>query len=62
MKVCQNCGRPHECRLIETFRDGDNKPIDIVVCEHPRYEIDYAKDYPDGFSTHWRRNEGQING
>jgi hypothetical protein len=35
---CQNCGREHEGRLIETFTDGDGKPLEIVVCEHPRYE------------------------
>jgi hypothetical protein len=39
MKVCMNCGRQHEGRLIEEFRDGDNRPIEIVVCQHPRYEI-----------------------
>ena len=37
MKVCLNCGREHEGRLIEEFRDGDNKPIEIVVCNYPRY-------------------------
>jgi hypothetical protein len=37
MKVCQNCGRQHEGRLIETFTDGDNKPLEIVVCTYPRY-------------------------
>ena len=34
IKTCQNCGRAHEGRLIEEFKDGDNKPIEIVVCEH----------------------------
>ena len=34
---CQNCGRQHEGRLIEEFKDGDNRPIEIVVCENPRY-------------------------
>tara|TARA_B100001057_G_scaffold485977_1_gene566421 strand:+ start:1051 stop:1206 length:156 start_codon:yes stop_codon:yes gene_type:complete len=40
MKVCLNCGREHEGRLIEEFRDGDNLPIEIVVCNHARYETD----------------------
>ena len=62
MKVCLNCGRVHEGRLIETFMDGDNKPIDIVVCQHPRYAVDYAEDYPDGYSNEWRKFEGQIDG
>ncbi len=44
MQYCENCGRPaHEGRLIETFRDGDNKPIDIVVCEQFRYKQDDEK-------------------
>ena len=47
MKVCLNCGREHEGRLVERFRDGDNKPIEIVVCQHARYETD---------------DEGQIDG
>ena len=38
IKYCQNCGRAHEGRLIEEFRDGDNKPIEIVVCAHARYK------------------------
>jgi hypothetical protein len=34
---CENCGRPeHEGRLVEQFIDGDNKPIEIVVCDHYR--------------------------
>lgn len=40
MKVCQNCGRAHEGTLYETFTDGDNKPIEILVCQHPRYKQD----------------------
>ena len=47
MKVCLNCGREHEGRLVKEFRDGDNKPIEIVVCQHARYETD---------------DEGQIDG
>ena len=35
--TCQNCGRTHEGRLIETFIDGDGQPIEIIVCEQPRY-------------------------
>ena len=38
IKTCQNCGRAHEGRLIEEFKDGDNKTIEIVVCDHPRYK------------------------
>ena len=38
MLICQNCGRAHEGRLIETFMDGDNKPIEIVVSTYPRYQ------------------------
>lgn len=37
-RVCQNCGRQHTGKLIETFTDGDNKPIKIIVCEHARYK------------------------
>jgi hypothetical protein len=37
-KFCQNCGREHTGKLIETFTDGDGKDIDIVVCEHPRFD------------------------
>jgi hypothetical protein len=38
MRTCQNCGREHEGRLVEEFKDGDNKPIQIVVCNEARYE------------------------
>ena len=31
MKVCLNCGREHEGRLVEEFRDGDNKPIELSL-------------------------------
>jgi len=37
-KVCLNCGREHEGKLVETFTDGDNNPVEIVVCEHARYD------------------------
>jgi hypothetical protein len=43
IKYCQNCGRTHEGRLIEEFKDGDNKPIEIVVCDSPRYEEEDGK-------------------
>ena len=43
IKVCQNCGRAHEGRLIGEFKDGDNRPIEIVVCEHARYEEEDGK-------------------
>ena len=36
-RVCLNCGRKHEDKLVETFKDGDNKDIEIVVCEQARY-------------------------
>jgi hypothetical protein len=36
-KTCLNCGRKHEGKLIETFTDGDNQPIEIVVCEQARH-------------------------
>lgn len=35
---CLNCGREHEGRLVETFTDGDNNTIDIIVCECARHE------------------------
>ena len=38
MKVCMNCGRYHEGRLIEEFKDGNNKTIEIIVCHQARYE------------------------
>ena len=37
---CNNCGRKHEGRLVETSKvlfDSDNKPIDIVICSGPSY-------------------------
>ena len=43
--VCQNCGREHEGKLVETFTDGDGKPLDIVVCENPRYETISIEDF-----------------
>ena len=34
---CGNCGRPkHDGRLVEQFIDGDNKPLEIIVCDHYR--------------------------
>ena len=42
-KVCQNCGREHEGQLVETFKDGDNLPVEIVVCDHARYEEEAPK-------------------
>jgi hypothetical protein len=38
IEYCQNCGRQHEGRLVETFTDGDGRAIEIVVCEYPRYK------------------------
>jgi len=37
-KSCLNCGREHEGKLVETFTDGDNQPIEIVVCENARHD------------------------
>ena len=37
-QTCQNCGRQHEGQLIETHLDGDNKPVEIIVCDQPRYK------------------------
>jgi hypothetical protein len=42
MLVCQNCGRKHEGKLVEKFTDGDNKPLEIVVCTTPRYDNKYV--------------------
>ena len=41
-QTCQNCGRSHEGKLVETFTDGDNKPIEIIVCEQARYKTESA--------------------
>jgi hypothetical protein len=35
---CNNCGRKHEGRLVETMIDGDNNPIEIVICNGPVYK------------------------
>ena len=37
-RVCQNCGRAHSGTLVERFRDGDNKWIEIIVCREARYK------------------------
>ena len=34
-KYCNNCGRIHTGKLIEQHLDGDNKPIEIVICNGP---------------------------
>lgn len=34
-KYCNNCGRIHTGRLVEEHLDGDNKPIEIVMCNGP---------------------------
>ena len=44
MRTCQNCGRKHEGSLTEEFKDGDNKPIKIVVCQYPRFEEERKDD------------------
>ena len=34
MEYCANCGREkHEGRLVEQFIDGDNKSVEIIVCD-----------------------------
>jgi len=40
MKYCQNCGRMHEGPLWETFLDGDNEPLEMLLCSEPRYKED----------------------
>ena len=34
-KYCNNCGRIHTGKLVEQHLDGDNKPIEIVICNGP---------------------------
>ena len=34
-KYCNNCGRIHTGRLVEEHLDGDNKPLEIVICNGP---------------------------
>lgn len=41
-KYCNNCGRIHTGRLVEEHLDGDNKPIEIVICNGP---VIIDKDY-----------------
>ena len=36
-EYCNICGRKHEGRLVETHLDGDNNPIEIVICNGPVY-------------------------
>ena len=45
-KYCNNCGRIHTGRLVEEHLDGDNKPIEIVICNGPVFieDTDY-RDY-----------------
>ena len=43
MRTCQNCGREHEGRLVEEFKDGDNNHIEIIVCYQARYNEDWKK-------------------
>ena len=40
MKYCENCGRMHEGPLWETFLDGDNEPLEMLLCSEPRYKED----------------------
>ena len=41
MRTWQNCGRKHEGKLTEEFMDGDNKPVEIIVCYQARYDEEY---------------------
>jgi hypothetical protein len=40
---CENCGRKHTGRLVEEQLDGDNKPIEIVICNGPIHRKRYEK-------------------
>lgn len=43
-KYCNNCGRIHTGRLVEEHLDGDNKPLEIVICNGPVFiDKDYEK-------------------
>ncbi len=43
-KYCNNCGRIHTGRLVEEHLDGDNKPIEIVICNAPVFiDKEYEK-------------------
>jgi hypothetical protein len=42
---CNNCGRKHDGRLIETMTDGDNNTIEIVVCNGPVYSNKTVSEY-----------------
>ena len=42
-KYCNNCGRIHTGKLIEQHLDGDNKPIEIVICNGPVFIKDNKK-------------------
>ena len=43
-KYCNNCGRIHTGKLTETHLDGDNKPLEIVICNGPVFDTKY-RDY-----------------
>ena len=42
-EYCENCGRKHTGRLVEEQLDGDNKPIEIVICNGPIHRKRYEK-------------------
>ena len=44
MKYCENCGRMHEGPLWETFLDGNNKPLELLLCSTPRYKEEDEKE------------------
>ena len=44
MKYCENCGRMHDGPLWETFIDGDNKPLELLLCSTPRYKEEDEKE------------------
>ncbi|SVB10230.1 uncharacterized protein METZ01_LOCUS163084 [marine metagenome] len=35
----------HEGPLWETFLDGDNEPLEMLLCSEPRYKEDESENY-----------------
>ncbi len=50
MTYCQNCGHESHCgtQLFKDFKDGENKIINIKVCEHCRCQACQKKDISNG--------------
>ena len=48
--TCKNCGNDSHCGtpLFKDMTDGDNKIINIKVCEHCRCDACQQKDTPNG--------------